>query len=491
MKTKLLESVRRVAETMNIPVEDCSTTTTTTTIENETDVERQSKRLVQLCFSECARGTLQALSNDDKTERAEVFFKTTLDDENVTPSVSLLNTAMSCWTQSKHPDSFDKANELLRFTESHPKLQEQNIRGDKTTFDNLLHILFNATIPEAGEKADAILREMDRRHQEGNDIQPDQYSWSVALKICIKENDRERFEELLSRMWKSEVHPSLDTYNEILRSWSMHGNVSAAEYVETILGQMQELASSKSPALVPNAASYCIVMNAWARANAENTADQMWKLYEDMMQRNIEPDLDGYTSLISVLSMSEDLQVVERAESLLRAMEENRIEGRNPDYNHFVPVVKAWVRHGELERATDLLLHSAELPYHSSESENSSKLPGAAYQVVSEWAKRDLCKATFIVEKLEEIKELKGQETRPNTHLYLFLRSEWLASDHPDKVYHMENVNRRLQAIEAKRREKNEDGKPASSTTATGEDYAHSSDEHEVDNTGSHMKQGL
>jgi len=203
---------------------------------------------------------------------------------------------------------------------------------------------------------------------------------------------------------------------------------------------MKQLAKNKNPGLKPGVYSYDIVMNAWAKSDHSESGERMWRLYEQMRENNVEPTIVTFNTLITFLAKSKEREVLQRADSLLQSMEESKHSDIQPDYRHFVPVIKGWLSIGDVDGATRVLFRQVQTYI---DSKNAAAEPNAPIidMVMQGWIKAgDLDRATSLIAKVQELKDSNVLPDGPDSRTYSSLLRAWVRSMHLEKDVNIQKL---------------------------------------------------
>jgi pentatricopeptide repeat protein len=283
-------------------------------------------------------------------------------------------------------------------------------------------------------------------------VKPNVIVYSLAIKLCLQAEDTESAQTLMDRMEKSGTPPNVRTYSAILNHWSKAGTPEAAERAEQILMHMKQLAKTKNPGLKPGVFSFNIAMNAWAKSGHSESGQRMWRLYEEMKAEKIEPDFVTYTTLITFFSKSKERKMIQQADFLLQCVEKSKRPDLQPDYRHYVPVIKGWLSIGDVHNATGVLQRSVNKYL---DTKGTEVAPNAIIidVVMQGWIKAgNLQQATALVENMQDLRDNKKLPEGPDLRSYTVLLEAWKKSKHPESATHFQKIESEIKTLRARRR---------------------------------------
>jgi hypothetical protein len=150
-------------------------------------------------------------------------------------------------------------------------------------------------------------------------------------------------------------------------------------------------------------------------------------------RHQIDLDTVGCTAVISFLAKSRKFEDVQRAGLLLHSMENSGRTDIQPNSRHFTFVVKGYVNRGSPESATRILTRNAEA-YMRGKNDEAKPIPLTFYLVTRAWIRSgNLEKATLIVKEIQELHDGERLPKGPDVRTYQMLISAWRNSTHPKK----------------------------------------------------------
>ena len=86
----------------------------------------------------------------------------------------------------------------------------------------------------------------------------------------------------------------------------------------------------------------------------------MWMLYKQMMTDRVDLDRVSYTALIMFFAKSTKRDDVKKADMILQVMEESVNKDIQPNSKHVIAILHGFVKTGDAENATRMLIRNAE-----------------------------------------------------------------------------------------------------------------------------------
>jgi hypothetical protein len=303
-------------------------------------------------------------------------------------------------------------------------------------FNDLLRTLTVANpkvVDDAGKLAFQILDEMERRHSAGvAHVQPDNETLTIVLKILLRQGDLEKSEALMSRMEATGTPKDRMVYHEILKYYSRLNSIPAAERAERTLDHMKQSAKQGNVGMQPDCSSYNTVISAFLGTQVREGYDRAWRLFLQMKEDHVEPNLVTFTALIQTLSESQDIDLVEKAELLLDEMDHHEVLA---DHRHYYPIIKGFLTCDAMHRATKVLMRSIDT-YLNNKNTRELAAPNNIImdKVMQGWTRKgDLSRATELIHSLNEMYEVQKLPSGPSLRTFFNLRYKWMKSDFPDR----------------------------------------------------------
>ena len=105
-------------------------------------------------------------------------------------------------------------------------------------------------------------------------------------------------------------------------------------------------------------------MKSWLFSNSAETTERAEQIFEQMHASNVKPDIRSYTTLISCYGRSTKRGAPQKADKVLRCMDELYSKGilkEGPSYRTFSTLRKAWEFSNEPDRKTAIALLDQEM----------------------------------------------------------------------------------------------------------------------------------
>ena len=204
---------------------------------------------------------------------------------------------------------------------------------------------------EAARRADNLLQtllSLDRHH-----VQADAYSYSAVLNAYAKSNGRkqaaQRAEQLLRQMEVSMKVTSDICYNSVMEAWALSGEEDAGRRAQFWLTKLED--NEKKPGNIPRPTriSYNICLKAWARSkDGQFEAHRLLDRMNTKLSKKLRGDKISYSTCIDAYCRSTTnlTMAAEKAEELLRQMEESSSTNLTPDVVAYCSVLNIYARAG-------------------------------------------------------------------------------------------------------------------------------------------------
>eukprot|EP00565_Helicotheca_tamesis_P003951 CAMPEP_0185728158 /NCGR_PEP_ID=MMETSP1171-20130828/3609_1 /TAXON_ID=374046 /ORGANISM="Helicotheca tamensis, Strain CCMP826" /LENGTH=714 /DNA_ID=CAMNT_0028396833 /DNA_START=90 /DNA_END=2231 /DNA_ORIENTATION=- len=388
------------------------------------------------------------------------------------------NFLIDAWAFSGEPDAAEIARNLLRRMESlsassssssspdatgtnstsempSSTSDRHNIQPDVRSYTKVINAYARSGRADAGERAEAIMREMERLYTSGENTsaRPNAYTYTgvieayanshapgsgfAANRICEQmitkaaEVDVYSDEDLLS---KDEERLNARAFNAAIRAWADSGELDAAIKAESILGRMKRLyRETEDPNAKPNAMHYNSVISAWANSGEKGAAQRAETILKQMEadgedDESILPTTSSFNAVIDAWAKSGEEGAAEKAEDILDRMEQMYQSGSNvkPNVRSFNSVINAWAKSRDVraaQKAEEILDRMRSL---AEEGDEDVRPDATSFStVINAWARsHNLDKAERaldIHQQMCELYESGGRinpKVRPNVVIY-------------------------------------------------------------------------
>lgn len=352
------------------------------------------------------------------------------------PSMKTLSIVMNAWAKSEDPRAAERAETLLREME---KLHREGILESPPSiisYSSVIECYGKSSTPGATEKAEALLQEMEQRSREGEDLRPNVVAYRNLLFGYAKKGMVKETEAVLERMFEShkrgnvEAKPTARAMNLVLTALSMSGDSEAGTKAIAYLKKMEMLYEMQRFDDPPDVVSYTLALKCIAEADTRGGGEEAEKLLDEMEVRAskgekfIAPNAMTYSTVIKIYGRS---GTPEKAEAVLRRMYQAYLDGNEsaaPNTRAFSSVLQAWARSGSVstvERALAILSWMKDL--HNDGVLDEVRPNGIIYKAVlnciAESKSNNVCqRAIDLVDEMEGLAEAGDPDKSPDLLAY-------------------------------------------------------------------------
>ncbi|CAJ1954395.1 unnamed protein product [Cylindrotheca closterium] len=277
------------------------------------------------------------------------------------PSLDDYHVLFHAWTTAEDKNAPSKACSVIQIISGAHKRGHTELAPDETCYrDTLTTISRRVNVPEVGELADNMLKEM----KEAMFI-PDSECYSAAIQAwnhvatARESEDREgavqRALDLLQEMTKAyhrtttvTIRPTVKDYNNVLEALTISKNTKATRHAETLLTALEEADTSAVDGLKPNAESYKFTFDVWKNSKSPNKVPRSLNILRRMTDRaEFSTDADqtyvpAFSSFIDVCANCGSTENSRKTMTLvLRIFDEMRSNGLQPDSSTYAALLEA------------------------------------------------------------------------------------------------------------------------------------------------------
>lgn len=335
---------------------------------------------------------------------------------------SIWNGVLEAWVKSGHPETTQRVSKIVRHMEERAK-NDEFCRPNVNTYNILLNCSATNHQGKYTENAQQAQHLLDQMQNGEIGIKPNSISFDTVMTAWCKANYPDNAEELLVRMCKDAVAASKD---------------------------------SKAQAVVkPTARNFTTVMNGWAtiakkhpgRQQPLQRIENLLKAMQDFHDSHgfdTKPTLIAYNIFLNCLSHSSDPQGPDRAESILRYIQEKAANDPilRPDTVMFNSVLTAWsrsLRQDAVSRSEALFKEMKSMDSVHNKILNSQSYT-TLMSIYSKHERPDKAQALF-----DEMKE--SERFQPTFHSYIALLHAWANVGKPETAAFV--LNQLLKEYEA------------------------------------------
>jgi tetratricopeptide (TPR) repeat protein len=267
-------------------------------------------------------------------ERAEGLLLRMIDlalkvNKDMVPDGKSINTVLHMWSTatSQRKDAAQRAESLLRTIQGlHDKTRHQNYKMGSSSFLSVITAWSRSNVAEASDRAEALLFEMQRRCDEGQeDLRPDRFhyasvitAWGKSGRYDASDSLDDIFEEAVDAYKAGHLMARPDTalYGATIHACAQIGDAERAEhYLQRMLKDYKQGNESAKP----SSKVFNAVLLAWLRSGNLKAPERAEALFRAMQASNqgegshVRPDKQSFGLMIEILSNSQSKDITERA----------------------------------------------------------------------------------------------------------------------------------------------------------------------------------
>jgi len=272
----------------------------------------------------------------------------------VKPSVHSYSITISAWAKCESETAAVNAENILnRLFEDYDEVLQSEDQGNYARELKPNNIVFNSVIdawarsgsPDAGEKAEALLRRMEvLSRMDEYDVRPDTISFNTCIKAFCnskKEDAPYKAEEVLSKLETNPQYPKRNggvltvrpnrlSYNTVINAWSKSTLPESAMRAEDLLLRMiKSFKSDTFATITPDCVTFASVLNVLAKSrNVRFKAEKcssilkaMIDLHEDDGSYDTKPNVICYNTVLNACAFSARGSDEERRQAMKVAVE--------------------------------------------------------------------------------------------------------------------------------------------------------------------------
>jgi hypothetical protein len=371
--------------------------------------------------------------------------------------VHAFNTILNVWSESSEHDALQKAFDIFSRLLTDSTSKQRGLFPDAVTLSVMMKCISKSTSKQVGKILIRIIDLLAQRNSETseeNRITLDVVLCNVAIKACLDSDDWETANIILQSMiaTTSLASPDIRTYNTLLSFLARKGTESASQQAKSIYFDMLKSSSSDSNlSLRPNLFSYNLVFKAMCSTSAVKASEEIWKIWANMENdESITPNNTTFKILLAFFSQSDDPIFLRRADHLLQSMLTCSTKNHQLRLNqsHFTPIVRGWIRDGNMEKAKSVLLQLTNLHI---ERKNPSKPPNPTifFRTLQGFVEKgELIKAFELASIVQELMEEGSLDSGFHTKARDFLIRSWEKSNHPERKFYIDKLRSNIKFID-------------------------------------------
>lgn len=196
-----------------------------------------------------------------------------------------------------------KAEDFLAFMES-----SESVRPVQSSYTSVMSAIVRSGDWEAPERVMRIYERMlaSSKEGEGEELRPDFVTYAILLDMWAKSRRAEggeRAEELLRDMQRNDLNANSMNYNNVILAHARSKKALSFERAEALLREMEKLALTGDETVTPDTVTYTNVIMALKRSCVENKAQVAWDLLQEMTQSWSKGNEDVRPNIITIYAV--------------------------------------------------------------------------------------------------------------------------------------------------------------------------------------------
>jgi len=270
------------------------------------------------------------------------------------PDVSSYNACIKAYVKNDgRVDAVNKTEAMLS-----RMVDVSGVAPNRRGYNLLLYALANSSLPDAAERAEAVLRKMMDDFMAGDDyVKPDINTFNQVIASLARgrthgfeKRMQSVYEKLLALPIEMAVEPNTDTFNAVMGGWLKSESAEALSKILDALRTMEDSYESGNSLAKPDRVSMNTVIAAYAKKGGAESVDRAMELREKMEKNfDISPCPVTNNSMIDCWSRSGRSEAPERVLEVLEIMERDFKRGKvsmKPDAFTYSSIVDCFTKCG-------------------------------------------------------------------------------------------------------------------------------------------------
>ena len=312
------------------------------------------------------------------------------------PDVRTFTTVMNAWGRSSLPDAASKAHDILKNMNSkYEATNDKSIKPNKFSYTAVLDAYaFSTNRTDSAERAEELLYEMKSNSAEDSDLKPDVRSHNAVLNAFSRSripNAGDRADKILREMEdESGLKPDAFSFNSVILAYVRAHNIESSKKALSVLKRMEASFKSGNSAAKPISNNYNAVISSLATCSSQanpEVAKEVTGLLNTLQDiPGLKADRFGYSAVLFAWSRSSDPEKSMNAYSILKQM---RKSGLKPDVLNYITVMNTCAhthfldekdRHQKLQKQKDVF-NIAKTAFKEVQADSSLEMNEGVYSV--------------------------------------------------------------------------------------------------------------
>ena len=438
------------------------------------------------------------------------------EDRYIKPNVSTLNNVLNAYAKSNSHKSAQMGLDLLRHTQSMYNNKELDILPNTTSYNIIIGALSSTSDNQSSSHTDddstinlieELMDEMESSYTTGSNIDAKvdtvTYNSLIRTYCCLKDKTKSalRADSVLKKMTdlyekgNKSVQPDNVSFNSVISAYAKMPSKDAAQKASDVLHRMQAFHDAGHIDVKPDTVSISLIISALLqsakfgadKAMMANQALAILKRMEDLYKfgstesydRKTKPDAITYTSTIECLVIAGGKGCGEKAEQILKSMEEMYFhddmasDDLKPDTTSYNAVLRAYANSGERDAAEKTETFLKRMMNNNVEERAGRRESVLHVQpnvlsfgvVIDAWAKSGERNAPQRAERLLEfmIDQSKNDSNhifKPNSVIFSSCITAWSRSKYPKAAERASLLLEKMETLRSSSSESNNDLRP-------------------------------
>jgi pentatricopeptide repeat protein len=261
----------------------------------------------------------------------------------IQPDVRSYTKVINAISRSASPNAGEMAEDMLdKMNYLYHSGENLAVKPNTFTYTAVVEAHANSGVTGSAQHAEEICEVMVQKYLDEHDpdVVPTARSFNAAINAYAKIGDAQRADDVFRRMegvylttGLEQVKPNAYNYNSLISAWANCGEEGAAQRAEEVLERMEAAYKAGDEEMKPTTVSYNAVIDAYSKVAGGQQGGQHQQLCDASEEEEVEECYNAD-------------ETGEKAESILRHMEQLYLSGENvdakPNVRSYNTVINVW-----------------------------------------------------------------------------------------------------------------------------------------------------
>ena len=245
------------------------------------------------------------------------------------PTGKSMELVLVAWSRSNQSDAPQRAEAILKEMERRYAAGDTDMRPSRGAYTTVMLAWKRSRRDDSHVKVQGIFDTLVRLYEEGNNdhLRPDLHVYSVLMDSWAERGDATQTQAIFDKMvhdfrsnGNKEAKPDMYAYNKIFRSLAFSKDPNRTQRAESLFQNVETFAQQQQLDLFPNHQMYQEMISIWSFSNEVNAAERAEYYLNVLRESESQTTVSPYGAVINAWTRSKDKDTPARSEKVLNML---------------------------------------------------------------------------------------------------------------------------------------------------------------------------